>query len=89
MLALSLFAGVNVFGWAITTSVWTDFSKALKPISASYATLPGIVSLLLTFCFLLLITTAGARGLGADWKRFAKGFTGFFFISYLCWIAGA
>jgi uncharacterized membrane protein YadS len=89
LLSLSMLADTDLLGWVATTSVWTDLSKALRPISASYAFLPGAASLLLAYMFLLLVTTVGACGLGADWRRFAKGFTGVFFFSYLCWIAGA
>jgi uncharacterized membrane protein YadS len=88
-LALLFAAGVDVLGWVITTSVWSDFSAALKPVSSAYAGLPAIASLLLTYVFLLAILALGAWGLGADPKRFAKSFTAVFFFSYLCWIAGA
>ena len=33
VLALGLLGGVDLLGWVITTSVWTDLSKALAPIS--------------------------------------------------------
>lgn len=88
LLAVCLFAGVNVLGWAITTSVWSDFSTALKPVSPSYANVPAALSLFLTYLFLLVVTTVGACGLGLNWKRFAKSFTGVFFLSYACWMVG-
>ena len=89
LLALLVYAGLDALGWAITTSVWTRLATALKPVSPSYANVPAVLSLFLTYLFLLVLTTAGAWGLGANWKRFAKSFTGVFFLSYACWIAGA
>ncbi len=89
LLALLAFAGLDALGWAITTSVWTSLATALKPVSRSYTGMPAVLSLFLTYLFLLVLTTAGAWGLGANWKRFAKCFTGVFFLSYGCWVAGA
>ncbi|MBI4875145.1 MAG: putative sulfate exporter family transporter [Acidobacteria bacterium] len=89
LLSAALFFGADLLGWAVTTAVWTNAAKALGPASKAYARIPGIVSLLLTYLFLLAVTTAGAAALGAGVRRFAKGFTGVFFVSYLCWIAGS
>ena len=50
---------------------------------------PGIASLFATYVFLLVLLGVGASALGADVRRFAKGFTAVFFISYGCWIAGS
>src|SRR3990172_2266992 len=89
LLSLLVFAGLDALGWALTTSGWPRLATALKPVSPSYANVPAVLSLFLTYLFLLVLTTAGAWGLGANWKRFAKSFTGVFFLSYACWIAGA
>jgi uncharacterized membrane protein YadS len=88
-LSLGLLAGADLLGWAITTSVWMDVTKALKPVSKGFAALPGLVSLLLTYAFLALLMAAGAKALQADVRRFVKGFTAVFFISYLCWFGGS
>jgi uncharacterized membrane protein YadS len=88
-LALAGLAGLDTLGWAVTTSVWTSITKALQPASKLYAAWPGWASLLATLLFLLLLLTAGARLLGADVRRFAKGLTIVFAISYLCWILGS
>jgi uncharacterized membrane protein YadS len=89
LLSLSTLLGGNVFGWAITAKVWTSLSQVLKPVSAGYAGLPGVLSLILTYVFLLVVMGIGAKLLGANLKRFAYGFTLVFFISYACWIIGA
>ena len=53
------------------------------------AALPGVLSLLATYFFLLLATTLGARALRLPIGEFVGGFTAIFWISYACWIAGS
>ncbi len=88
LLALLHFAGLDFFGWAVTTRIWTNLGAALKPISKSCAGMPGWISLAFTYLFLLIVVTAGAWLIGSNLRRFAIGFTLVFIISYLCWIAG-
>src|SRR5712691_2803471 len=89
VLALGMLAGTDVLGWVVTTSVWTDLSKALNPVSKAYSALGGVGALVATYVALLVVMTAGAAALKADLKRFALGFTAVFWISYLSWIAGS
>jgi uncharacterized membrane protein YadS len=89
VLSLGVFANIDLLGWAVTTPVWMSLAKALAPASKNYAALPGVVALLATFAFLLVLLTVGARWIGASAARFAKGFVAVFAISYLCWIAGS
>ena len=91
LLVLSLAGafGADLLGWAVTTRVWTSLSQALVPTSKAYAALPGMVSLLATYLFLLVLLTLGARALRYDPWRFARGFTVVFFAGYLTWIAGS
>jgi uncharacterized membrane protein YadS len=89
LLALGVLAGTDILGWVVTTSVWTDFSKALAPVSKAYAGLGGIGALVATYVALLVVLTLGATALKADIKRFALSFTAVFWISYLCWIVGS
>jgi len=44
IVTLGVFAGNDLLGWSIKTSVWTDASKALSPISEKYATVKGEVT---------------------------------------------
>lgn len=88
-LALAMLAGVDLLGWAVTTHVYTDITKALAPVSKAYAGVPGVLALLLTYLFLLVVMTAGAKALGAGTGAFIKGFSAVFFASYLCWILGS
>ncbi len=43
VLSLTLLFGVDSLGWGITTSVWLDPAKALKPASKAYANLPAFL----------------------------------------------
>ncbi|MGE5301007.1 MAG: putative sulfate exporter family transporter [Acidobacteriota bacterium] len=86
--SLLAFKGVDIFGWGIKTNVWTDVSKIMTPLSKGYEGLPGVVSLLLTYLFMLIILSIGAKALGANIRRFAGSFTLVFFISYACWAIG-
>src|SRR5947209_12443752 len=89
VLALGALGGTDMLGWVVTTSVWTDVSKALNPVSKVYSALSGVGALIATYVALLVVMTAGAAALKADLKRFALGFTAVFWISYLSWIAGS
>jgi uncharacterized membrane protein YadS len=89
VLSLGLLFGADILGWVVTTAVWTVPAKALAPASKAYKSLPGLVSLLGTYIFLLAILLVAAKALRANVKSFAKGFTGVFFISYLCWFIGS
>jgi uncharacterized membrane protein YadS len=87
VVSLGAFIGTDVLNWGVTTTVWTDISKALKPISATW--LGGLGSLILTYVVLLVIMTVGAVALKADIKNFIIGFTVVFWISYICWMLGS
>lgn len=89
LLSLATFFGVDLLGWVIATSVWTDIGKALAPASKAWGATHPLVSLFATWGFLTVLLGLGARALGADFGRFTKAFTGVFFLSYLCWIAGS
>jgi uncharacterized membrane protein YadS len=89
VLALGVFVGADILGFGVTTSVYTDLSKALSPVSKAYAGLGGIGSLVVTYLFLLVVMTIGASLLRANVTKFILGFTLVFWISYICWIIGS
>jgi uncharacterized membrane protein YadS len=89
VLSLGVLAGADILGWVVTTSVWTDVSKALAPASKAYAGLGGVGSLIVTYVVLLVAMSLGAAALRADVKRFALGFTAVFWLAYICWIIGS
>jgi uncharacterized membrane protein YadS len=88
LLGLGVFVGVDLLGWGIKTSVWTDITKALSPVSGTYKGMPGLVSLFLTYLFMLIISGIGAIALGVNLGRFLLGFTLVFWIGYGCWLTG-
>src|SRR5437773_1174630 len=89
VLSLAVLGGTDILGWVVTTSVWTDISKALAPAAKGYAGLGGVGALIATYVALLVLMTAGAAALRIDVKRFALAFTVVFALSYLCWIVGS
>ena len=88
-LALISVNGPDMLGWAVTTSVYTDLSKALGPVAKAYSWLGGGGALLATYVALLAVLSAGVSALGADVKKFALAFTAVFAIAYASWIAGS
>jgi uncharacterized membrane protein YadS len=88
-LSLGVLGGVDLLGWGVKTQTWLQLATALVPVSKTYGALPGVLSLLATYFFLLLATTLGARALRLPIGAFVRGFTAIFWISYACWIAGS
>lgn len=88
ILSLGYIFGAEPLGWVVKTSAYTDVSKALAPISKTYKTMSGFTSLILTYLFMLAITTIGAAAMGANVKRFIAGFTIIFGLTYACIVIG-
>src|SRR5436305_1130958 len=65
-LALAGLANVNLLGWVVTTSVWTNLGQALKTVSNSYGSLGGIGALITTYGALLVVLGAAALALKSD-----------------------
>ena len=80
VLALAVLANVDLIGWVVTTSVWSNFSQALGTASKTYAPLGGAGALLATYVALLAVLSAAAVALKADVRKFALGFTAVFWI---------
>src|SRR5208283_4913891 len=88
VLALVGIANIDLLGWTVTTSVWTDLGKALGPVAKSYASLGGAGAILATYVALLVILSVTVFALKSDLKRFALAFTAVFWIAYGSWIVG-
>src|SRR5947207_14410887 len=96
VIGLSLFsvslpglAGVDMFGWAIKTNIWTEVSRIMTPVSGNYPRVYGIASLIFTYLLLLGILTIAVRtALGIRFSTFVNGFTFLFFSSYACFAIG-
>ncbi|MBF7082599.1 putative sulfate exporter family transporter [Desulfallas sp. Bu1-1] len=88
VLGLLAIGGNDVLGWAAKANTWTTLSKAVAPVSKAYEGMSSITSLILTYLFMLVITTIGAGLLGFNLKKFTGGFTLIFWITFVCWVAG-
>ncbi len=80
--------GVDLLGWVAKTNVYTSLSKALSTTSEQYGAIPGLLSLLLTYVFVTVITAIGAVSLGTKLKKYLLGFSIIFWLTYICWVAG-
>jgi uncharacterized membrane protein YadS len=80
---------VDLLGWTVATSVWTDPAQALGTVSKSYAALGGTGALVLTYFALLVLLTGAAAALKGDVRRFAVGFSVVFWIAYASWVIGS
>src|SRR5215813_5970637 len=89
VLALAVLANVDLIGWVVTTSVWSNLGNALGTASKTYAPLGGLGALLATYVALLVVLSVAAVALKADVKKFALAFTAVFWIAYASWIVGS
>jgi uncharacterized membrane protein YadS len=87
--AIAGLSGTDLLGWAVSTSVWKDFSTALHPVSKVYASLGGGGALIATYVAMLVVLSIGVSFVGADVKRFAVAFTGGFVLAYASWVIGS
>ncbi len=87
--ALVSITGIDLLGWAVKSSVYTDLARALSPFAKTYAWLGGGGALLATYAALLVVLSAGVATLGADVKKFAAAFTAVFAIAYASWTVGS
>ncbi len=88
VLALAALANVDLIGWVVTTSVWTNLGQALKATSKDFSSLGGIGALFATYAALLIVLSASAVALKTSVTRFALAFTAVFWIAYASWVIG-
>jgi uncharacterized membrane protein YadS len=88
VLALAAIVHVDLIGWVVSTSVWSNFGQALGPASKAYASLGGFGALIATYIALTVVLSAGAAALKTNVTRFALAFTAVFWIAYASWIIG-
>ncbi len=87
--ALFSLSGIDLLGWAVTTSVYSDVTKALSPFAKAYGWLGGGGALIATYAALLVVLSAGVATLGADVRKFALAFSVTFAVAYASWIIGS
>jgi uncharacterized membrane protein YadS len=87
LLSLGIIFNLDILGWGIKTSTWVSLSKAFSTVSKNY-TLSPIVSILLTYLFMLVVVGFGNWLLGGNPVKFFYAFTVIFALSFACWVLG-
>lgn len=87
VLGLGPYFGMDLLGWVTKASVWIEPAKAFAPVSKATG-LNGFTSLLVTFLFVLAITTVAAKFVGSNLKKYAIGFSIIFWVTMGCLMLG-
>jgi uncharacterized membrane protein YadS len=85
---LAALANVDLIGWVVTTSVWSNLGQALRTTSKDFSSLGGVGALIATYVALLVVLSAAAVALKSNVTRFALAFTAVFWIAYASWVIG-
>src|SRR5262245_42612606 len=72
VLALAVLANVDLIGWVVTTSVWSNLGQALGTASKTFAPLGGVGALFATYAALLAVLSVAAVALNADGKSWSS-----------------
>ncbi len=88
ILSLGPVIGIDLLGWVVKFNIWAETSKALAPVSNSFKSMSGINAALLTYLFLLVITTIGAVAMGAKPVKYLVGFSIIYWITFGCLLLG-
>ncbi len=88
LLGLGPIYGKDLLGWVVTNNVWVEISKSIKPVSSGYSSLSGLASMILTYIFMLVLTSIGVMAMGKNIKSYAIAFTLIFWIVMACMILG-
>lgn len=81
-------AGIDLLGWVAKYNVWSDIGKAVIPNSQAFAFLGVFGSMVVTYIFLLAITSVGAYFMGSSIKKFVAGFTILYWVTAASNMAG-
>jgi len=87
LLSLGIIFNIDILGWGIKTSTWVSLSQAFSTVSKNY-TLSPIVSILLTYLFMLVVVGFGNWLLGGNPLKFFYAFTIIFALSFACLVLG-
>jgi uncharacterized membrane protein YadS len=89
VLSLGVFLGADVLGFGAKVGTWTDLSKAITPVAASFKWMPAWLAVVSTYLFMGAVVGVGNWVLGGNFKRFIVAFTLVFAISFTCWVLGS
>ena len=88
LLSLGVFLGADLLGFGAKVGTWTDLSKAITPVAASFKWMPGWLAVISTYLFMGLVVGVGNWLSGGSFRKFVVAFTLVFAISFACWVAG-
>lgn len=88
VLSLGVFLGADLLGFGAKVGTWTDLSKSITPVAASFKWMPAWLAVVSTYLFLGLVVGVGNWLLGGNLKRFIVAFTLVFTLSFACWVLG-
>jgi uncharacterized membrane protein YadS len=88
LLSLSVFLGSDLLGFGAKVGTWTDLSKAITPVAASFKWMSAGFAVLSTYLFMGMLVGIGNWLLGGNLKKFTVAFTLVFTISFACWVLG-
>jgi len=61
VLSLGVFVGADLLGWGLKVDIWTDLTKAIRPVSKEIQGISGLSALFLTYIFLMFLMGIGAQ----------------------------
>jgi uncharacterized membrane protein YadS len=88
LLSLGVFLGADLLGFGAKVGTWTDLSKAVTPVAASFKWMPAWLAVVSTYLFLGLVVGVANWLLGGAPRRFIVAFTLVFGITFACWLLG-
>jgi uncharacterized membrane protein YadS len=88
VLSLGVFLGADLLGFGAKVGTWTDLSKAITPVAASFKWMPAWLAVVSTYLFMGAVVGVGNWLLGGKLKRFVVAFTLVFAITFACWVLG-
>jgi uncharacterized membrane protein YadS len=88
LLSLGAFLGADLLGFGAKVGTWTDISKAITPVAASFTWMPAWLALFCTYAFMGSLVGVGSWLSGVNIKRFIAAFTLVFAFSFTCWLLG-
>lgn len=88
LLSLSVIVNFDLLGWGIKIFTWTNLGQAFSIVSKTFQWISPRVSILLTYCFMLVIPSIGNLLTGGRLKKFIPTFSIVFILSFICWVLG-
>jgi uncharacterized membrane protein YadS len=88
ILGLCSVFGVDLVGWVAEPKTWIDPAKGIKAAGKAYQGMHPLISLLITYIIFSVLTTIGAAAMKWDVRKYLKGWTLIFIITWICWYVG-